>query len=58
MPADFETLWCSRCGRPVKVRPESRHFSRQLPECCGVRDWCETAEDAAVAMAISDRDAS
>lgn len=50
MTDELETLWCARCGRPAKVRPESMHFSRSLPRCCGVRDWCESQDAAEAAM--------
>ncbi|MBF6358121.1 hypothetical protein IU449_26860 [Nocardia higoensis] len=52
---EFETVWCSRCARPRRVRVVPSQFSSQLPECCGVRDWCETEHDAVAAMAAANR---
>lgn len=49
-PDDRETLWCSRCGRPARVRVVPQQFSQRLPMCCGVQDWCESPEEAAEAM--------
>lgn len=53
MTEGFETVWCSRCARPARVRPDTQ--LRDLPTCCGARDWCATEEDAVAAMAAANR---